>query len=76
MKTCTVRDLRTEFPRIESWVAAGESVSITKHGRPVATLVAPQVGKRPNFAVRFGGKAPAPRAGVDMASLLADDRGE
>jgi antitoxin (DNA-binding transcriptional repressor) of toxin-antitoxin stability system len=39
MKTATVRELRNEFPRIESWVHEGESISISKRGRVIATLV-------------------------------------
>lgn len=39
MKTATVRELRNEFPRIEAWVHEGESVSISKRGHIIATLV-------------------------------------
>ena len=39
MKTASVRELRNEFPRIEAWVQEGESVSISKRGRIIATLV-------------------------------------
>ena len=39
MKTATVRELRNEFPRIEAWVNEGESVSISKRGKVIATLV-------------------------------------
>jgi len=39
MKTASVRELRNEFPRIEAWVHEGESVSISKRGRIIATLV-------------------------------------
>jgi antitoxin (DNA-binding transcriptional repressor) of toxin-antitoxin stability system len=39
MKTATVRELRNEFPRIEAWVHEGESVSISKRGQIIATLV-------------------------------------
>ena len=44
MKTATVRELRNEFPRIEAWVHEGESVSISKRGKVIATLV-PALGK-------------------------------
>jgi antitoxin (DNA-binding transcriptional repressor) of toxin-antitoxin stability system len=44
MRTATVRELRNEFPRIESWVREGESVNISKRGKIVATLV-PSVGE-------------------------------
>jgi antitoxin (DNA-binding transcriptional repressor) of toxin-antitoxin stability system len=39
MKTATVRELRNDFPRIEAWVHEGESVSISKRGKVIATLV-------------------------------------
>lgn len=39
MKTATVRELRNEFPRLESWIHEGESISISKRGRPIAMLV-------------------------------------
>ena len=38
MKTATVRDLRYDFPKIESWLAGGEEILITKHSRPIARL--------------------------------------
>ncbi len=39
MKTATVRELRHEFPRIEAWIHEGESISISKRGKIIATLV-------------------------------------
>jgi len=39
MRTATIRDLRTAFPRLEAWLRNGEEVEITKHGEPVARLV-------------------------------------
>ena len=39
MKTATVRELRNEFPRIEAWVHEGESISISKRGKIIATLI-------------------------------------
>ncbi len=74
MKTATVRQLRTEFRRIEGWLAEGERVAITKHKVIVAELTAPRSAK-PNFARRFAVKAkrrPAARGAVD---LLLEERG-
>ena len=45
MKTATVRDLRHQFPRVAAWIAEGESVEITKAGKPFAHLVPPTPGK-------------------------------
>ncbi len=41
MRTTTVRELRTNFPKVERWVADGEEVQITKRRKVVATLVPP-----------------------------------
>ncbi|MCE0496466.1 MAG: hypothetical protein LV481_00780 [Methylacidiphilales bacterium] len=74
MKTATVRQLRTEFPRIEGWLAEGESVTITKHKVIVAELMAPRPAK-PNFARRFSVKVkrrPSVKGAVD---LLLEERG-
>lgn len=78
MKTATVRELRTAFPRVESWLAEGENVLITKAGRPVAQLTQPpKAVAKPDFAKRFAhvGKAPVkPR--FNFVDILAEDRGE
>jgi antitoxin (DNA-binding transcriptional repressor) of toxin-antitoxin stability system len=38
MKTATAADLRNSFATISKWIHEGESVLITKRGRPFATL--------------------------------------
>ena len=48
MKTATVRDLRNRFARVASWIAQGESVDITKSGKPFARL-SPAKPKRRQF---------------------------
>lgn len=77
MKTATVRELRTAFPRVEAWLAEGESVLITKAGKPVAQLVqppAPEAG--PDFAARFGSSHRTVRtATVDMREIVSEGRG-
>lgn len=49
MKAATVRDLRNHFPRVAAWIAEGESVEITKAGKPFARLVpaAPEKPRKP-----------------------------
>jgi len=78
MKTATVRDLRTAFPRLEAILREGEPIAITKRNRIVARLVpATEAVTRPDFRARFGGAAPA--AGMAERSalnLLREDRGE
>lgn len=38
MKTATVRQLRTEFPKVLAWVNAGQEVAITRRRKIVANL--------------------------------------
>jgi len=75
VKTATVRQLRTQFPKIEGWLAGGERVAITKRKIVVAELIPPQRPK-PDFRRRFGGKIVqhkvAKRGAVD---LLIEERG-
>jgi antitoxin (DNA-binding transcriptional repressor) of toxin-antitoxin stability system len=75
MKTATVRQLRTAFPRIESWLAEGQTIAITKHKKVVAELSPPRVKAKPDFAKRFGGKIPLVRPGISGVDLLIEDRG-
>lgn len=49
MKTLTVRDLRYDFAKVEEWLADGEEIEITKHGKPVAQLLPPGRKKAPVF---------------------------
>ena len=77
MKTATVRDLRTKFPRIEGWLREGETVTITKRATVIAVLSAPPPRPKPDFSRRFG----APRKNVlrlkkGAVDLLVEERGE
>jgi antitoxin (DNA-binding transcriptional repressor) of toxin-antitoxin stability system len=74
MKKASVRELRTEFPRIEAWLEAGETVEITKRRRVIATLSAAVAKGRPDFAGRFGGATAAPEGAVSLVDLLSEDR--
>ena len=49
MKTLTVRDLRYDFAKVEEWLADGEEIEITKHGKPVARLSLPVEKTAPKF---------------------------
>ncbi len=81
MKTATVRQLRTEFPKVLAWVNAGQEVAITRRRKIVANLTpAGDAPKKkpvlPDFAARlrarFGNKIiPADV----MAEVLADNKG-
>ncbi len=49
MHTLTVRDLRYDFAKVEAWLADGQEIEITKHGKPVARLSPPRSEKAPKF---------------------------
>ena len=50
MHTLTVRDLRYDFAKVEAWLADGQEIEITKHGKPVARLSPPRPnGSAPKF---------------------------
>lgn len=59
MKTATLRDLRNNFPKLEAWLAEGETVEIRRRGKPVALLTVPseQVSRTlpplPDFRARL-----------------------
>jgi antitoxin (DNA-binding transcriptional repressor) of toxin-antitoxin stability system len=39
MKTATLRELRTHYATVMKWIAAGQVVKISKHGKVIARLV-------------------------------------
>lgn len=41
MKTASVRELRNNYARVLQWVARGEEVEVTRHGKIVARVVPP-----------------------------------
>jgi len=51
MQTMTIRDLRYDFAKVESFLADGEEIQITRHGKPVAVVSPPRVRKVPVFDV-------------------------
>jgi antitoxin (DNA-binding transcriptional repressor) of toxin-antitoxin stability system len=56
MRTATVRDLRNNFAKLETWLAEGEEIRIEKRGKPVGYLSAtprrPEIVK-PDFRARL-----------------------
>jgi len=81
MKTATVRQLRTEFPKVLAWVNAGEEVAITRRRKIVANLTpagdAPRRKlERPDFSARlrqiYGDKVISAEM---MVGILADNKG-
>ena len=77
MKTATIRELRSNFPRLEALLHEGESIAITKRKRLVATLVPAGDTMRPDFPTRFGGAVPVGgRRDDSLINLLAEERGQ
>ena len=81
MKIATVRELRTEFPKVLAWVNAGQEVAITRRRKIVANLVPAGDAPRkkpvlPDFdtrlRARFGEKVIPAEV---MADILTDNKG-
>jgi antitoxin (DNA-binding transcriptional repressor) of toxin-antitoxin stability system len=58
MKTVTVRELRNNFPKLETWLREGEQIRIEKRGQPIAVLTAiparrGKAARKPDFAARL-----------------------
>lgn len=59
MKKATIRQVRHDFSSVLHWVAEGEQVEISKHGKIVALLSpppaakSPRIRKRPDLAARL-----------------------
>jgi antitoxin (DNA-binding transcriptional repressor) of toxin-antitoxin stability system len=77
MKTATVRQLRTSFPQIESWLAAGETISLLKRRKVVGQIIPPQREKKPDFVKRFTlpKNYRQPKPGRTLRDVLDEDRG-
>ncbi len=77
MKTATIRDLRSHFPKLEALLFEGESIAITKRRRIVATLNPAGETARPDFRARFGSKFLAGgRIDQSAVAMLSKERGE
>lgn len=80
MPTATVRDLRNNFARVSIWIANGESVTVTKDGRPFAKLSpigAPQKPPTwPDLAARRGRLFPQGVKGKPLSQIIEEGRGE
>jgi len=82
MKTATVRDLRNNFQKLESWLAEGESVEILKQGQPIAMLTQhqkhPSTAKqgKPDFRARikdvWGDRKFSPKEVEEMNKLFRE----
>jgi antitoxin (DNA-binding transcriptional repressor) of toxin-antitoxin stability system len=79
IKTVTVRELRTAFPKIEAMLLGGQQIAITKRGRIIALLVEPSKSKRSpklDWKRRFGAPVTDDEPRTDVVGLLLQDREE
>lgn len=80
MPTATVRDLRNDFARVSLWIANGEEVTVTKDGKPFATLSpirSRQVTAQwPNLAARRRRLFPNGVKGTPVSEIISEGRGE
>jgi len=81
MKTATIRDLRNSFPKVARWIEEGESVEITRSGKPFARLapVPPSVSSKvemPDFLARLRDQFPDETLSASEECLLDYDRGD
>jgi antitoxin (DNA-binding transcriptional repressor) of toxin-antitoxin stability system len=81
MKTASIRDLRNSFPTVARWIEEGESVEITRSGKPFARLepIKPEPSRSlimPDFLARMRNHFPAEKPGNDLSSVVDYDRGD
>ena len=81
MKTASIRDLRNSFPTVARWIEEGESVEITRSGKPFARLApVPPVGAdkatMPDFLTRMREMSATQEPGKALSAIVDSDRGE
>lgn len=79
MKSVTVRELRTQFPKIEAMLLNGEELAVTKRGQVLAWLVQPASRakrRKLDFKKRFGGPVKHLGRNTDVLGMLLEEREE
>lgn len=81
MKTATIRDLRNSFPQVARWIEEGESVEITRSGKPFACLAplppaAAGTSAMPDFISRMREIFPQETVNTSSHSIMDYDRGD
>ena len=78
MRSIGAYEAKTHLPRLLNEVAAGESITITKHGVPVAVLSPPvgagRTGVRDAIAGLRAFRAGHPLGGVTIRELIDEGR--
>ena len=81
MRTATIRDLRTQFPRIRRLLEQEGEVVVTDHGRPIAVLrpideAAPNESTPIDYFARLRRRMPKAISARARRTLDETDRGE
>lgn len=81
MTTATIRDLRTQFPRIRRLLEEEGEVIVTDHGEPVAVLRPFQATRTTrsepvDYYRRLKARMPQPLSSASRHALDESDRGE
>ena len=80
MTTVGAYEAKTHLPELLARVSKGESITITKHGTPVAVLVPPAVAERPDpreavrALIEFRRKHRLRLNGLEIKDLIAEGR--
>lgn len=78
MKTATVRQVQHRLAEVLDWVAKGEEVRVTRHGRTVARLLPPAAVRppqAPDFLARAKGIWGSKPRGPKLSEIVDEDRG-
>ncbi|HVV52800.1 MAG TPA: hypothetical protein VHO06_24275 [Polyangia bacterium] len=81
MTKATVRDLRTQFPRLKQAIAREGEILVTERGRPAYVLRAYRAARRPSnekldYFARLKGRQPRPLSARASRALDEANRGE
>ncbi len=81
MKSATIRDLRNAFPTVARWIEEGESVEITRSGKPFARMepIKPDCTTPlaiPDFLARLRERFPHEKPGKGLSGVVDYDRGD
>jgi prevent-host-death family protein len=79
MQTVGAYEAKTHLPELLNRVAKGETITITKHGKPVAQLIPAQEGKPDvrqvvDEMLEFRDKANVTLGGVTIRELIEEGR--
>jgi prevent-host-death family protein len=80
MKSVSSYEVETHLPRLLEEVAAGETITITKHGVPVARLLPPDTEERPDVGAvldqirEFRERHKIIRDGLSLKEMIEEGR--